>query len=188
MANIVRLPPRHATQHCSPHSHTTPFGHTPPKATTTSFRTAAVCKQCAMLAPLLRSCSLSSTLVGCECRVQATPIHWLRKRLAVCVCVSESTRYWLSSAGSDAGVAVACIFIREREQQQQQAASAPARSVFVIVFVFVLVLVLLCLALCACAYFALSAFLGVRVFRRNIFFSISFPFSFFARNFIIVAA
>lgn len=75
----------------------------------------------------------------------------------------------------------ACIFIREQ-------AVSSVSIVFAIVFVFVFVLVLLlvyALYACACAYFALSAFLGVRVFKRKIF----FPFlSFFARKFIIVAA
>lgn len=75
----------------------------------------------------------------------------------------------------------ACIFIREQ-------AVSSVSIVFAIVFVFVFVLVLLlvyAVYACACAYFALSAFLGVRVFKRKIF----FPFlSFFARKCIIVAA
>lgn len=75
----------------------------------------------------------------------------------------------------------ACIFIREQ-------AVSSVSIVFAIVFVFVFVLVLLlvyAVYACACAYFALSAFLGVRVFKRKIF----FPFlSFFASKFIIVAA
>lgn len=75
----------------------------------------------------------------------------------------------------------ACIFIRE---QAVSSVSVVFAIVFVFVFVLVLVLVYAVYA-CACAYFALSAFLGVRVFKRKIF----FPFlSFFARKFIIVAA
>lgn len=129
-------PPRYPTLLST---HTTPFGHTPPKATTTSFRSV----QCASSVQCLRHCcalALSSTFVGCEC--SASHAYPLAAQTFSCVCVSESTRYWPSSVGSDAGVAVACIFIREREQQQQQqAASAPASAaVFVIVFVFVLVL------------------------------------------------
>lgn len=77
----------------------------------------------------------------------------------------------------------ACIFIRE---QAVSSVSIVFAIVFVFVFVLVLVLVLVyAVYACACAYFALSAFLGVRVFKRKIF----FPFlSFFARKFIIVAA
>lgn len=133
----MRLPPHLATQHCSPLT-PLPLVTLHLKATTTSFRSV----QCASSVQCLRHCcalALSSTLVGCEC--SAGHAYPLAAQTFSCVCVSESTRYWLSSVDSDAGVAVACIFIREREQQQQQAVSAPASAaVFVIVFVFVLVL------------------------------------------------
>lgn len=123
--SYARLPP-HTTQHCSPHSHTTPFGHTPPKATTTSFRT-AVCKQCAMLAPLLRSCSLSATLVGCECSAGDHAYSLAAQTVGcVCVCVWVSQRALLAQHCWQRRWRRRRMHIHKRASSRQHAASAPA--------------------------------------------------------------
>lgn len=127
----------------------------------------AVCKQCndCAIAALL----LSLTLVGPTLAVCSAghAYHWLR---IGCLCVWVRVNALLAQhcwQRRCVAVAVAaCIFIRE-----QAASSVSIVFAIVFVFVFVLVLVLVyAVYACACAYFALSAFLGVRVFKRKIFF------------------
>lgn len=114
--------------------------------------------------------------------------HWLRIRLWLrlcecahgsCVCVCVRVLRFIGPA-ERAATLRRRMHIHERAVSSEQS-RAEQRQHCVCVCVCLLVYELL---MCACAYFALSAFLGVRVFNRKIFFN-SF---FFARKFIIVAA
>lgn len=131
-----------------------------------SLFASAVCKQCnaCAIAALLLSLTLCCLAM---CVVQATPTircAFVCASLCVCVCahcvcmcVSETTLYWLSGASSDAASPHAYSWESSSEQRAEQRQRCVCVSMRAVP----------CVCVCACAYFALSAFLGVRVFQAK---------------------